>query len=355
MSTSLELSLATNWRDKGTRRREAISACEAFSFDTLADLLETHLNRQNPEGVAERTLRTYRSALRHWLDFARPDPEESPRFALRQADADWVAEFLRELKIDGLADPTRSVYLNGVRALYEALLWAGCVDYNPALRVKPPRDKRDKSTLRKMVKTRDLRTLLEYLDRASRFDKAEFKQERLEALHATVLVRLIFNAGLRVGSAVSVMPEDLLEDDEGEDFLFVRHAKGRRQYKAVAPQPLREAIFRWLPVRERIAQPGAPLLVSLGINNPRYRGGKVSTDAARRALQKAYIRAGIPEAYEAAHAFRHAAINRVLDVTGDPYQAQNVAGHQSIRTTEDIYIKHRTGRLKPAVRALEDL
>lgn len=354
MSTSLALELQTNWRDKGTRRREAIAACEAFEYDKLAGLLETHLQRQNPDGVAGRTLRTYRSALRHFVDFAKPSPDESPRFALRHCDPDWVSEFLRDLKDSGLATPTRKVYLNGVRALFEALLWADVVPNNPALRVKPPKDKRDLSTVRRMVSDRERRTLLEYLDRASRLSKAEHKQERLEALHATVLVRLIYNAGLRVGSAVSVFASDLLEDEEGEDFLFVRKAKGKRQYKAVAPQPLQEAIFRWLPVREKIAQPGAPLLVNVATTDPRFRGGPMSTDSARRALKKAYERAGIPEAYEAAHAFRHAAVNRVLDITGDPYLAQNVAGHLSIRTTEEIYIKHRVGRLKPAVRALED-
>ena len=346
-----DLVLSTNWRDKSTRRREALRAVQDHDPKLLKDLLKARL-AADENSSSPYTLSKYNRAVDLWLQWLKPDPDASPLVLMHQADDDHVRDWLVWLRDDmGLQVSSRGVYLSGLRYLFKALVWARATSYNPADQVKKPSDRRHKMLLRKRVADDDLKILLDYLygvAQAPRRRRRKLDGDKLvisnaagrahltECLRDLVLVRLLYDGGARVSSAVGLELDDVHLQDDDPHIVF-RNAKGRRSYPVPATDALAQAITMWLPFRAQYAPADSgPVLINLG-SVKRLQGSAISDDAARASLQRLYKRAGIPDRYRGAHAFRHAAGADLIQKTDNLQLVKNWLGHTSIRTTSDTY------------------
>ncbi len=75
----------------------------------------------------------------------------------------------------------------------------------------------------------------------------------------------------------------------------------------------------------------------------------------RRALYRAFSKAGIKGQFLGAHALRHAGATWLADAGADMRVIQWLTGHDDIRTTEIIHADHSRGYLKGAVDFLDEL
>jgi len=140
----------------------------------------------------------------------------------------------------------------------------------------------------------------------------------------SALVRLVFTAGLRVGSALTARVEDL-GWDQGHRTLEVA-VKGGRRSRVPLPPAVADAVARMLA--ERGDPAGGPLFVT-GSGRPVYHM------FVYRLVKRLAERAGIAAAQRLTpHGLRHTAITLYLEQTnGNVRGAQLYAGHARPETT----------------------
>jgi integrase len=74
----------------------------------------------------------------------------------------------------------------------------------------------------------------------------------------------------------------------------------------------------------------------------------------RRAIYRAFERAGIKGQFLGAHALRHAGATWLADAGTDMRKIQRLTGHEDIKTLELIYADHSRGYLKEVVDFLDE-
>ena len=150
------------------------------------------------------------------------------------------------------------------------------------------------------------------------------------------MVRLMLEAGLRVGEAVALRPQHL---DMTTCRLQVREGKGSRDRVLWIRDGLRDLIGEWLGRR-----PESPWLF------PAREGGQVSTRYMREMVKRVARRAGISEVERfSPHALRHTFATDLLTATKNIRLVQKALGHADLSTTM-IYTHVADSDLEEALR-----
>jgi len=335
-----------SWTDPRKRRLRAIEAAERRDQATLLDLLSVYLltKGRKKSATSPETLKTYRVAVRDFLAWAWPEDARGPRVPILKATADdldrWVSELLalgghlRE-NAGPLSPTTVQTYLSGVRAFYRALAWAGAAEVPEG--VHAPADPTPREERRPALPLELYRRLLGHLE-----------APEPERVRDRALVRLLGEAGLRVGEAVAL---DLEDYDPGERLLTVRRGKGgKRRSVPLGPGVARD-LERWLRLRAGLAAPGERA-VFVNLKGPRGRGRRTSADMVRRRLNRYYAELGFPRRYHGAHLLRHTAGTRFYRASGDLHLTARLLGHQNVNTSA-IYAKMDLGDLRALVDRLD--
>jgi integrase len=131
---------------------------------------------------------------------------------------------------------------------------------------------------------------------------------------------------------------DFQIDRDQEDIL---DSSGK---KARAKVDMNEILYLALVEQKRHAR--TPFVIE-------YNGKPIKS--VRRALYRAFNKAGIKGQFLGAHALRHAGATWLADAGTDMRVIQRLTGHEDIRTTEIIYADHSRGYLKGAVDFLDEL
>ena len=151
------------------------------------------------------------------------------------------------------------------------------------------------------------------------------------------LVRLMLEAGLRVGEAVALKPEHL---DMTTCRLQVREGKGAKDRVLWISDDLRDLVGEWLARR--------PESVWLF---PTRDGGQVSTRYVREMSKRMARRAGIAEVERfSPHALRHTFATDLYSETTNIRLVQKALGHSDISTTM-LYTHVADGELEAVMRA----
>lgn len=150
------------------------------------------------------------------------------------------------------------------------------------------------------------------------------------------MVRVMLEAGLRVGEVVALKPEHL---DMTTCKLVVREGKGAKDRVLWVGDGLRDLIGEWLGRR-----PESPWLF------PTRDGGQVSTRYVRAMVKRMARRADVAEADRVSpHTLRHTFATDLYAETTNLRLVQKALGHSDISTTQ-IYCHVHDADLEEALR-----
>ncbi|AFZ69496.1 tyrosine-type recombinase/integrase [Deinococcus peraridilitoris] len=216
------------------QRRFAVTAARDKDLAGLWTVVEAYLIQRGRSAsqASPHTLRNYRLGVRVFLEHARTQAWNLLK-PDRHAPQRWV-NLLATSHDDGqiLKPATVRLYVQGARALYRALNWAGATEADPFKEVRLPKDPADALTNRPPYRDAQLRQLL---DRAT------------PPGHLEVLLLLCAHAGLRIDEAVNVQWSDVRL---GERRLIVRSGKGGKTRRV----PLSDRLYQSLSRHQRETQ-----------------------------------------------------------------------------------------------------
>jgi site-specific recombinase XerD len=238
------------------------------------------------------------------------------KLRMEQVQPVHVAAYIEGL-METHSKPTVKQHLAAIRMLFDWLVTGQIIPVNPAHAVRGPRHsvKKGKTSV---LSAEEMRTLLDAI-----------KIDALIGLRDRALIALMGYTFARVGAAVQMKVEDYyIQNRRG----WVRlHEKGGKVNELPCHHNLEEYLDAWLNASGLGAEPMAPLF-------PTLRHGKL---VGRISIPQQNVYAMIQRRAKAAgiatkiscHSFRATGITVYLQNGGKLEVAQQMAGHESARTT----------------------
>lgn len=293
--------------------------------------IATFLDAQAAElDAARNTLLAYARDLRNFADWLACEGID----LMTAAQAD-IERYLINLDAEGLSRATRARRLSAVRQFYRFAFderWRGD---NPAIRIKgPAKEKRLPSTLTEQEVERLLTAARETGRKADR-------------VRNTCLMELLYATGMRVSELVT-LPVSAARGDPR--MLLVKGKGGKERMVPLSP-PARQAMVRWLEVRDKAAEAeriekGTPPPVYLFPS--RSKAGHLTRHRFYMLIKEIAVEAGVSPEKVTPHTLRHAFATHLLARGADLRAIQTLLGHADVATTE-IYTHVLEDRLKELV------
>lgn len=273
-------------------------------------------------GGSAHTVKGYREDLLQLADYLREANCQRP------ADASTVLlrRYAAGMHATGYAPTTIARKLASIRSFFRFGHREGWVSSNPALPLRSPKQGR---RLPKFLTGDEISRLL------------IAPQATTDAgLRDRAILELLYSAGLRVAELAATNDLDL---DLQAGTVRVR-GKGRRERLGIVGSHARQAITKWVKVRQRFASSSqknspSPLFIN------RF-GGRLSARSIGRLLEKHLAAAGLT-GRASPHTLRHSFATHLLDAGADIRSVQELLGHKSLVTTQ-IYTHVTTSRLLEA-------
>ena len=266
------------------------------------------------------TRRAYFNAAAMFSDWC-----ESQKLALHDVRPVHVAAYI-ELLMRAHSKPTVKQHLAAIRMLFDWLVTGQLIPLNPAHSVRGPRHSVKKGKT-PVLSADEMRTLLDSIDTS-----------KLIGLRDRALIALMGYTFARVGAAIQMRVEDFyIQKRRG----WVRlHEKGGKVNELPCHHNLEQFLDEWLSASGLLGEPNAPLF-------PTLRHGKLVD---RTPLPQQNVYAMIQRRVTAAgvatrigcHSFRATGITTYLQNGGKLEIAQQMAGHESARTT-GLYDRRNDG------------
>lgn len=215
---------------------------------------------------------------------------------------------IAELHADGLSGRSLQRMLSALRSFYKYLNREGLVNINPALDIKAPK------VPRRLPKTLSADSIDELLDIQT--------EEPLE-VRDLAMMELLYSSGLRVSELVGI---DLTDLDLRDAMIRVL-GKGRKERQVPIGGKAREALKRWLSVRNTLV---APNEMALFVGQ---RGRRLSSRTVEQRMQRWGEMAGVSGSLHP-HKLRHSFATEMLAQSGDLRAVQELLGHADISTTQ---------------------
>lgn len=165
-------------------------------------------------------------------------------------------------------------------------------------------------------------------------------QETISGCRHYAIIMTMYRAGLRVSEICNLAPADVNFET---DRLFLQNAKGRKDRYAPMDAEIKTALLAWDEIR-----PESEYFFCAYSKGKE--GKKLSTrqvrDMCYRTSDNAnvYIQAGAEQKKVSPHKFRHSAFTNMLDEGFNLREIQEIAGHESIATTQ-VYTHIAMGEL----------
>lgn len=241
---------------------------------------------------------------------------EKRNLALEHVQPIHAAGYIEQL--GGMhSKPTVKQHLAAIRMLFDWLVTGQVIPLNPAHSVRGPRHsvKKGKTSV---LSTDEVRTLLDSIDTS-----------KLIGLRDRALIAVMGYTFARVGAVITLKVEDYyIQKRRGWLRL---HEKGGKVNELPCHHTLEQFLDEWLETSRLSAEPAAPLF-------PTMRHGKLISRQqleqanVHRMIQRRAVDAGIATKISC-HSFRATGITTYLQNGGKLEVAQQMAGHESARTT----------------------
>ena len=269
-------------------------------------------------GASRHTLRAYEGDLEVLLAFLATRGIDTPEAVTTRV----LRAFLASLDEQGLARSSIQRRLSAARSFFKHLLREGHISVHPALGLRSSRARRPLPKALEVGEVERLLAAVEPGDTRGRRDRA--------------LLECMYSAGTRAAETVGLERADL---DLEHGVARVR-GKGKKERLA----PLGSHAVRAL--RDYLSDPARPRPALAAANavflNPR--GGRLSTRALGRIVERACSRAGLTRP-ASPHTLRHSFATHLLDRGCDLRAVQELLGHAHLVTTQ-IYTHVSIERLR---------
>ena len=275
------------------------------AWEQALDLYGTHV--RDERGLADHTVSAYLRDARQLggfcADLGIDDPDEVAPLVLRR----WLAALLSH----GYARTSSARKAAAARSLFALLHRRALVVHDPALLLGSPKVAR---TLPRVLRQDQVRALLAAADTTTP-----------EGLRDRALLELLYASGARVSEAVG-LDIDAVDLGRGAVRLFGKRAKER---DVPLGEPACAALEAWLgvgrPAMSSTASPTTALLLDT-------RGRRLGDSAARAAVRRAALRAGLDDVTP--HTLRHSYATHLLEGGADLRSVQELLGHSALSTTQ---------------------
>jgi len=275
----------------------------------FADFLRLNVAQGDASPETIRSYKTHANDYVAWCWEQGVDPVLATEVDLQRYRAHLVGA--------GYTRGTIAVKLSVVRRLYQAAVWRGLRQDNPAAGLKPPKDKTSRAERVKYLPLEGLKRLLQ----APSGDDPQARRDR------AILVLMGIH-GLRVAEVVKLKMDDV-DLSQGTVRVVGKGRKTRTIYLTTATAGAQHA---WLEVRPLVARPETrELFVALDRRAP----GTSMSDRAIRYLVDGYLeRLGLKARGISCHALRHSAATWARAGGAALDAIAGMLGHSSVTTTQ---------------------
>lgn len=312
-----------------------------------------HFLRDLSIGRAQRTVRTYATALNHFREFldteASLDPATAPVTQLTDDHAlDWVRWLDREQP--DLARISLSTYITALLRFYSHLIVEGFTALSAEkhaqlrARLQTIRGRVPRHQLPKVPATEIVARILAAARTA--VHDPEDRRQRLRYLRSIAIVEMLRSTGMRVGELVSLRRRDLAPHDH----TAIVTGKGNKQRVVYFDDSAWRALEAYLAARADGTSGQALARLPVLARHDKGAGTRtlpISTNTVRHTLGDLINLAGVQEHGVTPHSFRHYFATAVLEATGDLGATQDLLGHASPSTTR-IYAQLSSDTLRRA-------
>lgn len=302
---------------------------------TISDAIEDFLSL-TALSRSENTARSYRNAMKHFIDVLDSYDIDSQKTPVSQLDEQAVAWSLKELK--AYAPATEQLYTIAVSRFYQYLIAEELAPINIQRIQMLFQHRRRKAGQRlPQFPKEDILAMIEYAQEFPGYQYAEEKN-RLIAFRDAALIITLADSGLRVHEACNLRRGDI----DWNEYKAIIIGKGDKQAVVRFSSRSINAIKKYLDLRAKQDGGSGRPLGSLPIfaRHDRKAGKKVlpiSTTTARN-IVKQRVKENLGE--EASrnitpHSFRHFFVTNVLIGSGGNLKlAQELARHKNIQVTQ---------------------
>ena len=236
---------------------------------------------------------------------------------LHQIDAVLISSYIEQLNQE-LSAPTVKQHLAAIRMLFDFLVTGHIVATNPAHSVRGPKH------VVRMGKTpvltaKETRVLLDSID-----------IHPIVGLRDRALIGVMVYSFARVGAVLKMNVQDYFP--KGKRWWFRLHEKGGRYHEVPVHHKAEEYLDAYLKAIESTEQKKSPLFRTVN-RNRNLTGERMYPQDVWRMLKRRSRRAELPENI-CCHTFRATGITTYLENGGSVEVAQQIAGHESPRTTK---------------------
>lgn len=255
---------------------------------------------------------SYARAVRRFFDWC-----EVHLIELHQIEPMLVAAYIEEVS-QTLEAPSVKQHLAAVRMLFDYLVVGQVLKMNPASAVRGPKHvvKKGKTPVLSVEEAHEL------------FDAIDVST--IAGLRDRALIGVMVYSFARVGAVVGMDVSDYFQ--QGKRWWFRLHEKGGKHHDVPAHHKAEEYLDEYLTAAGLANQGGTPLFRSLdrrrNLTERRMLRGEVLAMIKRRARK-----ASLPSSI-CCHSFRATGITAYLSNGGTLEHAQQIAAHESPRTTK---------------------
>jgi site-specific recombinase XerD len=283
----------------------AIAAAGARTSERFIEFFTANIRNRN-------TRMAYAVAVRQFFNWC-----EQCRLELETIKPRTVAAYIEQLGTD-MAKPSVKQHLAAIRQLFDYLVTGGILPSNPAGAVRGPKYvvKRGKTPV---LSADQARRLLDSIDVAE-----------LSGLRDRALIGVMVYSFARVSAVTTMRVEDYFE--HGKRAWLRLHEKGGKRHEVPCHHNLTEYLDAWIQAAEIAGAKKGPLFRAI------RKGNKLTENPMAREDVLAMIKrraAGAALPYSTCcHTFRATGITTYMQNGGTLEHAQQIAAHESPRTTK---------------------
>jgi site-specific recombinase XerD len=253
---------------------------------------------------------------------------EERQLTLKTLEPILVAAYVEELQ-QRLAAPSVKQHLAAIRMLCDWLVTGQVIPMNPAASVKGPKHVVKKGKTH-VLSTDDARTLLESI-KIERKDKAGNTVQDLVGLRDRALIATMVYSFARISAVLAMRVEDYYPN--GKRWWIRLHEKGGKFHEVPVHHKAEEYLDAYLKAAGLADDAKGPLFRSAKGKSKTLTDKALRRNNALDMIKRRALAAGLP-ARVCCHTFRATGITAYLEAGGTIEKAQQIAAHESPKTTK---------------------